>query len=919
MNIERPFFSLARLPLSRKNNPIPPLPPSCPPGPRALAMMNRSCVVVLFLAASGASAAEPPTFESHIRPLLRAHCFDCHGEGEKLRGSLDLRLARLIRQGGDSGPAIVPGKPADSVLYQKLREGVMPPGKKKLTAEQVALIGRWIETGARVEKAEPQSLAAGMQITGEDRAWWAFQPVQRPALPALTQPGSPARNPIDAFLLAKLAEKGLTFAPEADPRTLIRRLSLDLIGLPPTPEETDAFCQSAIRNPDRERPAFPSAAHRGRAEAAIEDAVDRLLADPRYGERWGRHWLDVAGYADSEGYAPQDLVRATAWKYRDYVIRSFNADKPFDRFLVEQIAGDELVRPPYSELKPDDLDRLIATGFLRTAPDGTSAPGVDPKLARNQVLADTVKIVSSTVLGLTVGCAQCHNHRYDPIPQTDYYRLRAILEPALDVQNWRTPPAREVSLLTNTDRQKAKEIEAEAAKIDQERLKKQQEYIDATFERELIKLPEAMREPVRKAFTTPDAKRTAEQKTLLRDHPSTNVSAGSLYLYDSKAAAELKKMADEAAAVRARKPAEEFVRALTEIPGQVPVTRLFHRGDPDQPRDVIAPGGLTILAERFPMQIAKDAALPTTGRRLAFARWLTDGQHPLTARVLVNRVWMHHFGRGLVATPGDFGKLGERPTHPELLDWLAAEFVESGWSLKHLHRLIVTSAAYRQSSLREPAKDRIDPDNRLLGRMRLRRLEAEVIRDSILAASGKLTPRLFGPPVPVKENEVGQFVLGLDNKDGAGRFTAEIPLPPGDEFRRSLYAQVRRSRPLGVLDTFDWATTEPNCEARTSSTVTPQALLLMNGDFILSQSQAFAERLRHEAGPELKAQVIRAWRLAFGVEPTEKDLRDALAFLTETTAVFKAAPAPKGPPPEMRALATFCQALLSANRFLYVE
>jgi hypothetical protein len=873
--------------------------------------MHRLSLVVLLVAAPGSFAATPvppaPTFETHIRPLLKAYCLDCHGEGEKLRGSLDLRLVRLIRQGGDSGPAVVPGKPEDSVLYQKLREGAMPPGKKKLSPEQVALVGRWIATGARVEKPEPATLSAGMHITPEDRAWWAFQPVRRHGVPRLRNPSSEIRNEVDAFLLAKLSEKGLTFAPEADRQTLIRRLSFDLIGLPPTPEEVDAFVGDP--RPD-----------------AYERLVDRLLADPRYGERWGRHWLDVAGYADSEGYAPQDLVRATAWKYRDYVIRSFNADKPWDRFLVEQLAGDELVRPPYTNLRREDLDKLIATGFLRMAPDGTSAPGVDQKLARNQVVSDTLKIVASAVLGLTLGCAQCHNHRYDPIPQADYYRLRAILEPALDVSSWRTPPAREVSLLTSADRQRAQQIEAEAAKIDKQRLEKQQQYIDATFEKELARLPEALREPVRKAFTTPEAKRTAAQQKLLRDNPSVNVSAGSLYLYDRKAADELKKLADEAAAIRARKPVEDFIRALTEVPGKVPVTRLFHRGDPDQPKEVIAPAGLTILQERWPLTMAKDASLPTSGRRLAFARWLTDGKHPLTARVLVNRVWMHHFGRGIVGTPGDFGKLGDRPTHPELLDWLASEFVEQGWSLKKLHRLLLTSTAYRQSSARDAEKDRLDPDHRLLGRMPLRRLEAEVIRDSILAASGKLNLRQYGPPVPVKENEVGQFVLGIDNKDGAGRFTKEIPLPPGDEFRRSIYAQVRRSRPLGVLDTFDWAATEPNCEARSSSTVTPQALLLMNSAFILEQSQAFAERLRAEAGPDVKAQVTRAWRLAFGIDPTEQELRGAVTFLQEQTAVLRAQPAPKpagkaspAPAPEVRALATFCQALLSANRFLYVE
>src|SRR5438552_3613056 len=479
----------------------------------------------------------------------------------------------------------------------------MPPGTKKLARAEVELIGRWIAGGAKVEHAEPETIAAGMHLTPEDRAYWAYQPVRHPPLPAV-HGRDRVCTPIDTFLLARLESRGLTFAPEADRRTLIRRVTFDLTGLPPTPAEVDAFL--ADRSPD-----------------AYERLVDRLLASPHYGERWGRHWLDVAGYADSEGFAQEDALRPHAYKYRDYVIRALNADKPFDEFVREQLAGDEL--------GGRDLDR-----------------------------------------------------------------------------------------------QKARQVEAQAAKIDRERLKKQQEFIEATFNKEVAKLPESLRAKARAARTAPAATRSAEQKKLLQDYPSLNVSAGSLYLYDAKAAAELKKLADQATAVRARKPVEDFVRALTEVPGQVPATFLFHRGDPDQPKQVVAPGGLTILDDVLPLRVVKVSGLPTTGRRLALARWLTDPRHPLTGRVLVNRVWMHHFGKGLVATPGDFGRLGERPTHPELLDWLASEFVAptwraegreapGAWSVKHLHRLILTSAAYRQSSMRKAGKDAADPDNKLLG------------------------------------------------------------------------------------------------------------------------------------------------------------------------------------------------------------
>ncbi len=870
------------------------------------------------LLAAPVRAADKPagktvlTFEAAIRPILKAHCFDCHGEGDKLKGRLDLRLARSIIKGGRSGPAIVPGQPEESLLYQRVRAGEMPPGKTKLSADQVALIGRWIAAGAKTQHPEPTTIAAGMLITPEDRAFWAFQPIRRPAVPQVQS--DRIRTPLDAFVLAKLQAHGLTFAPEADRRTLIRRATLDLTGLPPTPEEVGAF----LADP---------------APDAYERLIDRLLASPHYGECWGRHWLDVAGYADSEGYAREDTVRPTAYKYRDYVIHAFNADKPFDQFIQEQLAGDEMLRPPYQNLSAADLDKLIATGFLRMAPDGTGSAGVDQKAARNQVLTDTIKIVSNAFLGLTVNCAQCHNHRYDPIPQADFYRLRAILEPAYDVHHWRAPAARKISLYTEADRSRARAIEAEAAKVDQERLKKQQQFIEATFQKELAKLPEDLRGPVRAAWQTPVAKRTAAQKQLLKEHPSTNVTAGSLYLYDARAAAELKLLVAQAAVLRARKPVEDFVRALTEVPGQVPVTYLFHRGDPDQPRQAVAPAGLTILEDRLPLSIpAKDPARPTSGRRLAFARWLTDPRNPLTARVLVNRVWMHHFGRGLVGTPADFGRLGERPTHPELLDWLASEFVggtRGHWSLKSLHRLIMTSTVYRQESRRDPAKDGADPDNRLLGRMNVRRLEAEALRDGVLAVSGRLVQKPFGPPVPVKENEVGQFVLGIENKDGAGRFTAEVPLPPGEAYRRSVYVQVRRSRPLGVLDTFDWATPEPNCEVRTVSTVTPQALLLMNSEFMMAESVAFADRLQREAGADPRAQVVRAWRLAFAAEPNAAQIQAAEQFLAEQTRYFQAnPPAPnragkKNPAPKLsptqRALTVFCQALFSSNRFLYVD
>lgn len=865
--------------------------------------MRPTCLALPLVVLIGARspAAEPAglTFEKHVRPILKAYCFECHGEGEQLKGGLDLRLVRLLVQGGDSGPAVAAGNRDDSYLYQRIARGEMPPGKKKLSRDEVAVIGRWISEGAKTAAREPDSLTSGWHISAEERAFWAFQPVHRPNVPPVQQ-AERVSNPIDAFLLQQLEAKGLSFAAEADRRTLVRRASFDLTGLPPTPAEIEA-----ARNDD--------------SPDWFEKVVDRLLASPHYGERWGRHWLDVAGYADSDGFAVEDLVRPWAFKYRDYVIRAFNAGKPFDEFIVEQLAGDELVRPPYQNLRPEDMDRLTATGFLRMAPDGTGAPNVDQPLARNQVVADTLKVVSSAFLGLTVGCAQCHNHRYDPIPQTDYYRLRALFEPAYDWKNWRTPAQRLISSISNAERAQAKQIEAEAVKIDQERLKKQQEYIDQAFEKALTQLPEELREPYRKARTAPAARQTPQQKKLLLDYPNINVTAGSLYMFDRKAADELQALADRAVAIRATKPIEEAVPALTEMPGQVPTTFLFNRGDHDQPKQAVEPGGLVVLEDKQPLRIPTETARPTTGRRLALARWLTDPAHPLTARVLVNRVWLHHFGRGIVATPADFGVLGERPTHPELLDWLAREFVDGGWQLKRLHRLILTSTAYRQDSRRDPAKDRIDPDNRLLGRMPVRRLEAEVLRDAVLAVSGRLNLKQFGKPVPVRPDEVGQVVLGVDTRDGAGRPTGKVvPLGP-EEFRRSIYVQVRRSQMLTMFETFDAAGLEPNCECRTASTVAPQALLMMNNAFVVTEAEAFADRLRREAGADPREQVRLAWRLAFVAEADEKELRGALDYLTEQTAQFATKPPPAGKSAEGQALASLCQALLSANPFLYVD
>ncbi|TCO93620.1 cytochrome c [Chthoniobacter flavus] len=876
----------------------------------------------IFLPALAFAEPHELTLERDVRPILKEHCFHCHGEGEKLKGGVDLRLRRFMEKPTKDGDKVmVPGKPEESEMLQLVRDGDMPEKGKKLTPAEISTLEQWIAQGAKTLRPEPEQVPK-VWITEEEREYWAFQPIRRGKVPQLKNAADVARvrTPIDAFLLAKLEQKGLTFSPEADKQTLLRRVTIDLTGLPPTPEEVATFL--ADDAPD-----------------AYERLVDRLLASPHYGERWGRHWLDIAGYADSDGYTDSDPARLWAYRYRDYVIRSINADKPIDEFIREQLAGDEMVKQPYKNLSPGDIDKLTATAFLRMVPDGTAAAATgEQTVARNAVVSETLKVVSSTLFGLTVGCAQCHDHKYDPIPQVDYYRLRAIFEPGFDLEHWRTPNARLISLMTDEERAKAAAVEKEAQVVETERKAKENEFIEKVLTWELEKKPEELREPLRTAYRTEAKKRTPEQLKLLKEHPTINqLSPGSLYLYDrtygTKHQAELKVFSDKEAEIRKRKPAEIFIPAFTETATAAktpPPTFVFSRGDPQQPKDKVEPSDLTVLTTFHPSNIPDSTpAQPTTGRRLAFAMSVTDGKHPLTTRVFVNRVWHHHFGRGIVASVGDFGHLGDKPTHPELLDWLASEFVAEHWSLKQLHRLIVTSTAYRQSSEHTAAQDHVDPDNYLLGRMNIQRIEAETLRDAMLAISGKLNPKMFGAPVPVKTDEDGQIVVGVDTTDTAGRPTGKyIPLN-GDEFRRSVYIQMRRSKPLGMLETFDLPRMEPNCERRNASTIAPQSLAMMNGEFTLDEAKYFAERVTREVGADPTTEIKHAWLLAFGCAPTDAELKDSIAFLAKQTAHFKTDPVKpeavakgkEGPPtePAMQALSSFCQALLTSNEFFYVD
>ncbi len=909
--------------------------------------------VLLGIVACAARGAEREvSFEKDVRPILKAHCTHCHGEEEKPKGGVDLRLRRFMDKELDGGRHVVePGKPDKSEMILLVREGEMPRKGKPLTPEQIAVLEKWIAQGAKVTKPEPAALPPGMFITDTEREFWSFKPIVRPAVPEIQNSKFKNQNPIDAFILAKLREQKLGFAPEADAATLIRRVTLDLTGLPPTPAEVENFLRECAEEKKSPQSSVLSAQSKPGAlseklstehwalsthvPSAYERLVDRLLASQSYGERWARHWLDVAGYADSNGYGEADSLRLHAWRYRDYVIRSLNADKPWNEFITEQLAGDELAGVTHGETEkvvsdPKRLDSLTATAFLRMAPDGTGDANDDMKLARNQVIAEELKVVSSSLLGLTVGCAQCHDHRYDPIPQTDYYRMRAIFEPAFDwVSRWRPPFQRQYSLYTPEERAKANEAEKKIGDINREAQAMSKKFLDEIFEKKILGLPEAEREPYRKARATAAKDQTPEQKALIKKYPNA-LALYSLDLYDKDLQKKVTDKTAEGAKLRAALPPEGLVMALTEAKGIVPKTFLFNRGDHDQPKQEVTPGELTVLASpQIEPFKAEQIASGSSGRRLAYAHWLTSGKHPLVARVLVNRFWLNHFGRGIVNTPGDFGAQGERPTHPELLDWLASEFMDGGWKLKPLHKLMVMSTAYRQSS-RNDASLRSDPENRFFARFKMQRLDAETLRDTMLAIAGTLNPSPFGPPSEIARDVQGRIVTGKDK----GTITlAKVESGGADDFRRSIYVQVRRKSPLTVLDTFDAPVMSPNCELRARTTVAPQSLMMMNDSFVLDTAHSLAKRLRTDAPDDgkdpdaaLRAQVVAAWRILFNRTPQDADVQRALTHIaaqTEASRTFhhgiqhlKDKPAPD---PALEGLASYCQVLLSSNRFLYIE
>jgi hypothetical protein len=797
--------------------------------------------------------------EHEVRGILQARCVLCHGSGRK-EGGLDLRTLASRLKGGKSGPALVPGNPDQSLLLTRIVKGEMPPAKqaKELAVElptdaETEKLRAWIAAGAK--EADPKEISADI-VRESDRKFWSFQPPVRPSLPVV-KAESLVRNPIDRFLLAKLESKKLSYNKEASKLSLLRRVSLDLTGLPPSPEELRAFETDQSPN-------------------AYEKLVDRLLASKHYGERWGQHWLDLAGYSDSEGFGQDDGVRRYAWRYRDYVIRSLNADKPYSEFLKEQIAGDEMSSDWKQHKGPASqqlIDRLAATGFLRTTPDPTNSNERGLLAERMNVLADEVEVLSSSVMGLTMGCARCHNHKYDPIPQRDYYRLSAVLQGAYDPYEWRSPNKRELELAL------PEEIDA---------VQKNNAPLEAEMQR-IREQIESISAPYKKAGVT------YKRGELERENPEL--------------AAKVAPLQKELGELRGKMKAKPHTRVLTdnEQPSQ---SFLLRRGDPASFGEPVEPNVPQVLRHASLKTYLPAAPFEgSSGRRLALAEWLTQANHPLTARVAVNQMWMRHFGRGIVPTVSNFGKSGLPPSHPELLDYLATEFVEKGWSMKAMHRLMVTSQAYRQSSEVSEAQIAADPENALLSRMPLQRMDAETLYDSLLVAAGRLDRTAFGPPSEIRVTDDKEVIVQAST---AG-------------YRRSIFTLHRRQTPVSLLDAFDQPSMTPNCTERRRSNVATQALHMMNGSMSWDLAKFMAGRVIDEAGNQRAAQIANVYDRAYGRKPRPEELQLATAAIAEFEKQWPErlkkdnAEAPHQGQAQWLALANFCHTILNSAEFSFID
>jgi cytochrome c553 len=799
-------------------------------------------------------AAQRKAFETHIRPLLAARCFKCHSE-EKQSGNLRLDAKSTMLTGGDSGAAVVPGKPKESLIIDAINyESLEMPPSGKLPPEEIALLTEWVASGAYWPAGETVKATETVErITPADREYWAFQPPK-----AATPPKAEkwTRNEIDQFVLEKLTAAGLAPSREAEKIALLRRVSQDTTGLPPTPAELDAFLSD--ESPE-----------------AYEKVVDRLLRSPRFGEHQARQWLDLVRYAESDGYK-QDDYRPTAWRYRDYVVKSFNDDKPYDRFVAEQLAGDEI--------DPNNPDALVATGFFRHGIYEYNQRDVRGQW--RDMLNDITDCVGDVFLATSVGCARCHDHKFDPVLQKDYYRLQAFFS-GLSLKDQELP-------------QSAYDAESTQA---------MQEWMEATADvRKRIEAFKAERYPevsakalaifdkeFRAIWNKPDSERRPEDEPIialmrLQVEGAAEGFASKLKGQDKE---DWNKLQDELNAFNRLKPKyQSQARMVSEHGPTAPVVFI-----PDkQKMGPVDPGFLSVID-------AAPAAIPTppedattSGRRTVLAKWLTQPDHPLTSRIIVNRIWQSHFGKGLVATPSDFGRLGEAPSHPKLLDWLAVKLVENGWSLKWLHRQILLSATYRQAAFdagdgrktaMTPAMvkaQEVDPQNRLLWHAPVRRLCGEQIRDSALAVAGELDVR-------------------------AGGEGTEISAP-----RRAVFTKVIRNKRDPILDVFDFPERFGSVGERNTTTSPTQSLFMINGDWMLERAKKLADRIVSEAPGGEDSRVRLAYRLAVARDASVPELERAVNFIYERRGDAKVDLGKAD-----AALIDFCHVLLNSNEFLYVD
>jgi hypothetical protein len=870
--------------------------------------------VVLLVALPAAQAPTPATapadltFARDIEPIFSKSCWNCHNADAQL-ADLDLSTRAAAIRGGEHGAAIVPGNAEQSKLYRMvagLDSIQMPMGGDKLAPAEIAAIKAWIDRGAEwsasAATAAPKPAAANsalaalenMDISPEQRAYWAFKlPVQAP-LPAVKN----FTHPIDRFLERARASKGVSPAPRADRRTLIRRAYLDLIGLPPTPAQVQAFLDD-------------------KAPDAWTRVIDALLASPHYGERWGRHWLDVARYADSDGFE-QDFNRPDAWRYRDYVVASLNQDKPYSQFLKEQIAGDEIDGRSH--------ETLIATGFLRAGPRVNFREKDNPE-RRWDYIDDLISTIGRGTLGLTVNCARCHNHKFDPIPQKDYYSLAAALNGFVEIEVPLAPPAEAEAYKAANKAIDAKQapLRAQVAALEKpyrERLRS--EYIKREFP-----------ENVQRAVFKPEAGRTPGEQ-LLAAQVLTGGGVSAKDIEKAMTPDEVAKKADLASQIAALEKQRPTPLPMAEIvtdgdwrftpngngddtvgcpkcrippadrpngmflhdgPGRYepPPTHFLIRGDPDSKGSLLKPAFLTVATYGNPPTEIPRPDGRTSGRRLALAEWITSPQNPLTARVIVNRAWSYHFGRGIVATLDNFGKMGEPPTHPELLDWLAVEFMNKGWSLKQLHRLMMTSDAYQMVSAYDHGGNvKKDPENLLLWRYRPQRLDAETIRDNILAVSGGIDLKMGGTPI---FPHVPEDILKTEMVKGTWENQPDGPAV----WRRSIYVYQRRSLPFPMFETFDHPDMNLSSGQRNVSTVPTQALTLLNNPFVVRQAELLAERIKKDAPADLAKQIDLGYQYALARPATR--LEKSLALETVKS----------------QDLVDFTHVLLNLSEFLYMR